>query len=84
MFGAVLPLDAVFRVIDLFLLDTGPPNGNHGYLVVFRVGLAILGGNYDTLLMANFESILGFLSARELGKRYVDGTEDLIAAACKV
>lgn len=73
MFGTVLPLEAVFRILDLFLLDTGSPTGNFGMLVIFRVGLAILGGNYDYLLMANFESIMAFMSPKDLAQRCAAG-----------
>jgi len=83
MFGTVLPLDAVFRILDLFLLDTGPPSGSYGLLVIFRVGLAILGGNYDYLLMANFESIMAFMSPKDLTERYEGSVDDLIKASCK-
>eukprot|EP00035_Acanthoeca_spectabilis_P026308 m.462155 g.462155 ORF g.462155 m.462155 type:complete len:508 (-) comp22532_c0_seq1:77-1600(-) len=83
MFGTVLPLEAVFRILDLFLLDTGSPTGNFGMLVIFRVGLAILGGNYDYLLMANFESIMAFMSPKDLAQRYENSVDDLIKASCK-
>lgn len=71
MFGTVLPLEAVFRIIDLFLLDTGMPGGNFGLLVIFRVGMAIIGMNHDQLLMSNFEAIMVFMSPKSLNERWI-------------
>jgi len=55
IFASTLPLPAVFRVIDLFLLEGGIDT-------VFRTALAILGNSHDLLLRQNFEGVLHFLT----------------------
>eukprot|EP00041_Stephanoeca_diplocostata_P012855 m.216265 g.216265 ORF g.216265 m.216265 type:complete len:243 (+) comp19115_c0_seq5:353-1081(+) len=70
LFGAVLPLPIMFRILDVLVLDAGPPTGSHGMLDIFRVGLAILGGNHDFLLMSSFEGILALFSPRGMRERY--------------
>eukprot|EP00051_Salpingoeca_urceolata_P031265 m.10993 g.10993 ORF g.10993 m.10993 type:complete len:586 (+) comp3904_c0_seq1:273-2030(+) len=56
LFATTLPLSAVFRILDLFLLED--------LTLLFRAGLALLGDNHDYLLRQNMEGVLLFLTKR--------------------
>jgi len=50
LFGSVLSLDVVFRIMDLFLLE--------GRDVIFRIGLALIEYNLEGLVRGDLEEIL--------------------------
>eukprot|EP00729_Bicosta_minor_P007321 gene7321-11690_t len=74
LFGSALPLPCVERLFDLFVLDST----EHGLLLVFRCGLAILGMNHEKLLQSHFDGIMATLHKQE--QRFT-GKEDALVEA---
>eukprot|EP00045_Choanoeca_perplexa_P011196 m.117374 g.117374 ORF g.117374 m.117374 type:complete len:572 (+) comp15545_c0_seq5:822-2537(+) len=76
LFSSTLPLDAAFRIFDVFLYE-----GQHA---LFKVALAIMGHCQSELLRAGFEGVMGILSRASLCHRYKDDVDGLLAAVAKV
>ena len=76
LFGSALPLPCVERLFDLFILDST----DHGVLVIFRCGLAILGMNHERLLQSHFDGIMSTLHKGGLEQLF-DGKEDALVDA---
>lgn len=77
VFTAKFPLNAVFYIMDIFLLD--------GMNTIFQIALALLGSSKQELLALDFEGVLKYFRV-QMPKRYrnQDNVQQLIDASSEI
>lgn len=77
VFTAKFPLNAVFYIMDIFLLD--------GMNTIFQIALALLGSSKQELLALDFEGVLKYFRV-QMPKRYrnQDNVQQLIVASSEI
>ncbi|XP_063687156.1 EVI5-like protein isoform X2 [Bolinopsis microptera] len=70
MFATVLPLNAVFRIMDIFLWE-------QTYDVIFQVGIALLKEGKDKLINMDIEGMLQYFRTT-VYRNYVGAEDDLV------
>lgn len=77
VFTAKFPLNAVFYIMDIFLLD--------GMNTIFQIALALLGSSKQELLALDFEGVLKYFRV-QMPKRYrnQDNVQQLIVASSAI
>lgn len=77
VFTAKFPLNAVFHIMDIFLLD--------GMNTIFQIALALLGSSKQRLLALDFEGVLKYFRV-QMPKRYriQENVEQLIRTSSEI
>lgn len=77
VFTAKFPLNAVFYIMDIFLLD--------GMNTIFQIALALLGSSKQELLALDFEGVLKYFRV-QMPKRYrnQENVQQLIVASSEI
>ncbi|KAL5250499.1 hypothetical protein ACHWQZ_G016291 [Mnemiopsis leidyi] len=76
MFATVLPLNAVFRIMDIFLWE-------QTYDVIFQVGIALLKEGKDLLINMDIEGMLQYFRTT-VYRNYVGAEDDLIKSVRQI
>ena len=72
LFGSSLPLELVFRIVDVFFLE--------GFEVIFQAALVILADHQAFLARQSFEEILKFFGHTHLCTQYAQADHDQFIA----
>lgn len=75
VFSTCLPLDTVFRIMDIYLLE--------GLVIIFQVSLALIELSESDLLDLDMEGIQQFFTTK-LGEMYGNDAERLVKKASKI
>ena len=70
IFGSVLPLAVVFRILDMFLLNGMP--------LLLQVAVALFGISRDFLLLQNYENILLLFSREKLFEKFEKAGSEIV------
>jgi len=76
MFATVLPLNAVFRIMDIFLWE-------QTYDVIFQVGIALLKEGKDELINMDIEGMLQYFRTT-VYRNYVGAEDELIKSVSQI